>query len=60
MLSDEPGTPMPTGVISLSVPEFLGNEWKYVKECLDMGWVSSAGPFVDRFEQDVQLIFLLI
>jgi perosamine synthetase len=28
-----------------------GNEWKYVKECLDTNWVSSAGPFVDRFEQ---------
>jgi perosamine synthetase len=27
-----------------------GNEWAYVKECLDTNWVSSAGPFVDRFE----------
>lgn len=39
--------------IPLSVPEFLGNEWVYLKECLDSGWVSSAGPFVDRFEQEV-------
>ncbi len=37
--------------ISLSVPEISGNEWKYVKECLDTGWVSSAGPFVKKFEQ---------
>jgi perosamine synthetase len=28
-----------------------GNEWAYVKECLDTNWVSSAGPFVDRFEK---------
>jgi len=38
--------------IPLSVPEIGGNEWAYVKECLDTGWVSSAGPFVDRFERE--------
>src|SRR5258708_26048030 len=42
-----------TGFIPLSVPEIRGNEWQYVKECLDTGWVSSAGGFVDRFEQAV-------
>ena len=36
--------------IPLAVPEIRGNEWKYLKECLDTNWVSSAGPFVDRFE----------
>jgi perosamine synthetase len=36
--------------IPLSVPSLRGNEWKYVKECLDTNWVSSVGPFVDRFE----------
>jgi aminotransferase in exopolysaccharide biosynthesis len=40
-------------LIPLSVPVIQGNEWLYVKECLDSGWVSSAGKFVDRFEQDV-------
>jgi len=39
--------------IPLSVPVIQGNEWLYVKECLDTEWVSSAGKFVDRFEQDV-------
>src|SRR6185369_6086474 len=29
------------------------NEWKYIKECLDTGWVSSGGAFVDRFERDL-------
>jgi len=36
--------------IPLCVPEIKGNEWLYVRECLDTNWVSSAGPFVDRFE----------
>lgn len=41
----------PTGeFISLIEPELRGNEWKYVQECLETGWVSSAGQFVDRFE----------
>jgi perosamine synthetase len=37
--------------IPLSVPEIRGNEWKYVQECLDTGWVSSVGSYVDRFER---------
>jgi perosamine synthetase len=45
------GAPVQEGVTPLSVPEIRGNEWKYVKECLDTGWVSSAGPYVDRFEK---------
>ena len=40
-------------MIPLSVPNIAGNEWKYVKECLDTGWVSSAGPFVSRFEEEI-------
>ncbi|GBE04762.1 putative pyridoxal phosphate-dependent aminotransferase EpsN [bacterium BMS3Abin10] len=39
--------------IPLSEPVFRGNEWKYIKECLDTGWVSSAGSFVERFENTV-------
>ena len=39
--------------ISLHEPSFAGNEWHYVKECLDSGWVSSVGKFVDRFEKDL-------
>ena len=34
-------------------PRFAGNEWAYVKECLDTGWVSSVGRFVDRFEAEL-------
>lgn len=47
----EPGSPADNDFVSLSVPKLCGNEWKYVKECLDTNWVSSVGSFVDRFEQ---------
>ncbi|MFC1717376.1 aminotransferase DegT, partial [Candidatus Poribacteria bacterium] len=28
-----------------------GNEWKYIKECIDTAWVSSAGKFIDIFAE---------
>ena len=37
--------------VPLHEPQFSGREWTYVKQCLDDGWVSSAGPFVERFEE---------
>ena len=40
-------------MIPLSVPFLNGNEWKYVKNCLDTGWISSAGSYVNQFEQQV-------
>jgi perosamine synthetase len=40
-----------TTFIPLSVPEIGGNEWRYVKDCLDTGWVSSVGEYVNRFER---------
>jgi len=49
----EPGAPVSEGTIPLCVPEIRGNEWKYIKECLDTNWVSSVGPFVDRFEREL-------
>lgn len=39
--------------IPLSVPVIKGNEWKYVKDCLDTGWVSYAGAYVEKFERAV-------
>lgn len=38
---------------ALHEPKFAGNEWNYVKECLDTGWVSSAGKYVERFEREL-------
>jgi len=49
----EPGTPATGEGIPLCVPEIRGQEWKYIKECLDTGWVSSVGSFVNRFEQEL-------
>jgi perosamine synthetase len=41
------------GLVALHEPGFHGNEWTYVKECLDSTFVSSVGKFVDRFELDL-------
>ena len=38
--------------IPLSVPMFIGNEKKYLNECIDTTFVSSVGKFVDRFEEE--------
>lgn len=42
-----------TGPVVLHEPRFAGNEWVYLKECLDSTFVSSVGKFVDRFEADL-------
>jgi len=38
-------------MIPLSIPELKGNESKYVQECIETGWISSAGEYVNRFEK---------
>ena len=42
-----------SGPKALHEPSFQGNEWVYVKECIDSTYVSSVGKFVDRFEADL-------
>jgi perosamine synthetase len=42
-----------SGPKALHEPTFSGNEWDYLKECLDSTFVSSVGKFVDRFEHDL-------
>lgn len=39
--------------IPLSVPSISGNEWEYIKKCLDTNWVSSAGKYVELFEEKI-------
>ncbi len=39
--------------VSLHEPSFVGREWQLVKDCLDSGYVSSVGEYVDRFEQQL-------
>ena len=38
---------------SLHEPCFMGNEREYVGECIETGWVSTAGGFVNRFEAEL-------
>ena len=40
--------------IPLSTPYFFGNEKKYVNECIDTEWVSTAGKYVENFEHKIQ------
>ena len=42
-----------SGPIGLHEPTFSGNEWEYLKECLDSTFVSSVGKFVNQFEHDL-------
>ena len=46
-----PGAALPA---PLHAPEFRGREWDYLKDCLDTGWVSSVGAYVDRIERDLE------
>lgn len=51
---DAPASERAPAVVSpipLCAPEIRGNEWAYIKECLDTNWVSSVGEYVDRFER---------
>ena len=40
-------------LIPLSVPNFEGNEKKYVDEAIEQGWVSTGGAFINRLEGDL-------
>src|SRR5690606_31842611 len=39
--------------IPLSVPYLKGNELKYVTEAIESEWVSTAGPFIKKFEENI-------
>lgn len=43
----------PEGFIPLHEPRFMGNEKKYLLDCIDSGFVSSVGAFVDSFEKEI-------
>lgn len=42
-----------TDFVPLSVPVFMGNEKKYLCDCIDTTFVSSVGQYVDRFEKNI-------
>lgn len=37
--------------IPVNTPLLDGNEQKYLVECIETGWISSEGPYVERFEE---------
>lgn len=44
-----------TETVPLHAPLFIGNEKKYLNECINTTFVSSVGKFVDRFEEDMAI-----
>lgn len=40
-------------MIPLSIPNFEGNEKKYVDDALEQGWVSTGGAYISKFEQSL-------
>src|SRR6218665_2503182 len=40
--------------LSLHEPKFAGEEWAYVKDCLDSNFVSTVGQYVGQFESDLK------
>ena len=36
--------------IRVAQPRFIGNESKYVLDCMESGWISSVGKYVEKFE----------
>lgn len=39
--------------IPLSIPNFEGNEKKYVNDALEQGWVSTGGAYISKLEQQM-------
>ena len=39
--------------IPVNEPLLNGNERKYLNECIDTGWISSEGPFIQKFEEGI-------
>ncbi len=40
-------------MIPVNTPHLGGNEATYLQECIETGWISSEGPFIERFESDL-------
>jgi perosamine synthetase len=38
--------------IPVAQPDLSGNESRYLQQCVESGWISGSGPYVDRFEAD--------
>jgi aminotransferase in exopolysaccharide biosynthesis len=45
-----------TGAIPLHAPSFGESEMRYLRECIESTYVSSVGPFIPKFEKELELI----
>jgi len=52
MIRIKSGSPGKNHDEPVSEPLFDGNEKKYLDQCIDEGWISSEGPFVEKFEDE--------
>ena len=41
-------------MINLHEPKFIGNEKRYLNECLKSGWISTSGTFINKFEEKIK------
>lgn len=39
--------------VPVNVPVFCGNEKKYLMDCIDTGWISSSGQYIEKFETEM-------
>lgn len=51
--SSNPPTLQSSNFLPVNEPLLDGNEKKYLNECIDTGWISSEGPFVKQFEEQL-------
>jgi perosamine synthetase len=52
-MQSEPEAPASSSLIPLCASNITGNDIAYVTQCMESGWVSTAGPFVERFEREL-------
>jgi perosamine synthetase len=52
-MRSEPEAPAASGHIPLCASHIAGHDLDYVTQTLESGWVSTAGPFVQRFEREL-------
>lgn len=49
--ADERATDSGRGLIPVAAPVFAGREKEYVADCMESGWISSAGKYIEMFEE---------
>lgn len=46
--------------VPLSIPNFEGNERKYVDDAIEQGWVSTGGAYINKLEKSLAQFCMLI